>query len=150
MQQKESPMADTKVIVWKLHLRSSPEYVFQFLTTDEGREKFWAEKSRQDGERIEMEFTNGLIGTSTIINVVPPHVFEFEYFNSHVKVELKNDGSGGTDLLLINSGVLEGEYMDVLPGWLNVLLPLKAAVDFGIDLRNHDRERTWDQKYVDQ
>ena len=38
---------------------------------------------------------------------------------------------------------------ELLPGWLNVLFPLKAAVDFGIDLRNHDPRRTWDQRYVD-
>jgi hypothetical protein len=30
------------------------------------------------------------------------------------------------------------------------LLALKAAADFGIDLRNHDRQRTWREGYVDQ
>ncbi len=34
--------------------------------------------------------------------------------------------------------------------WLNVLLPLKAFVDHGVDLRSHDPTRTWDDGYVDQ
>ena len=43
------------------------------------------------------------------------------------------------------------EFRDeLLAGWLNVLLPLKAACDFGIDLRNHDPARTWDRSFVDQ
>ncbi len=37
----------------------------------------------------------------------------------------------------------------LLPGWLNVLLPLKAMLDFGVDLRNHDPTRTWNERYVD-
>lgn len=28
-------------------------------------------------------------------------------------------------------------------------MALKAAADFGVDLRNHDPTRTWDQGYVD-
>ena len=35
------------------------------------------------------------------------------------------------------------------PGWLNVLLPLKACVDHRVDLHNHDPAPSWDQGYVD-
>jgi hypothetical protein len=28
-------------------------------------------------------------------------------------------------------------------------MALKAAADFGVDLRNHDRQRTWEQGYVE-
>jgi hypothetical protein len=28
-------------------------------------------------------------------------------------------------------------------GWVWLLLRLKASVDFGVDLRNHDEDRTW-------
>jgi hypothetical protein len=37
----------------------------------------------------------------------------------------------------------------VAAGWVSVLLALKAAVDFGVDLRNHDPERTWSTGFVD-
>jgi hypothetical protein len=32
---------------------------------------------------------------------------------------------------------------------VSVLLALKAAADFGVDLRNHDPARTWWQGYCD-
>lgn len=37
----------------------------------------------------------------------------------------------------------------MIAGWVSVLLALKAAVDFSVDLRNHDPGRTWDQGYAD-
>jgi hypothetical protein len=55
-----------------------------------------------------------------------------------------------TDLLLTHSGVPEDEWVEVHAGWLNVLFPLKAWLKFGVDLRNHDATRTWDQGYADQ
>ena len=42
------------------------------------------------------------------------------------------------------------EWHDVHAGWLNVLFPLKAMLAFGVDLRNHDPSRSWDQGYADQ
>ena len=35
-------------------------------------------------------------------------------------------------------------------GWLNVLFPLKGYIDHGVDLRNHDPGRAWDDGYADQ
>jgi hypothetical protein len=34
-------------------------------------------------------------------------------------------------------------------GWVSVLLALKGAVDYGVDLRNHDNSRTWRKGFVD-
>ena len=65
-------------------------------------------------------------------------------------IELAPDGKGGTDLTPTSSKVPDEEYEDMLPGWLNLLFPLKAAADFGVDLRNHDPERAWRERYVDQ
>ena len=79
-----------------------------------------------------------------------PSLFAFTYFHSTVTIELESDGKGGTDLTLTNAEVPQAEYEEVCAGWLNVLLPLKAAADFGVDLRNHDPTRTWRQGYVDQ
>ena len=52
-------------------------------------------------------------------------------------------------LTLINENIATGEYLDVYAGWVSVLLNLKAAVDYNLDLRNHDINKTWDQGYVD-
>ena len=56
----------------------------------------------------------------------------------------------GVTVTLTNEGVHPEDHCEVMAGWLNVLFPLKAAVDHGIDLRNHDPSRTWDHSYADQ
>ena len=67
-----------------------------------------------------------------------------------MQVTLAPDGATGTDLTLVNTGVAEQDFAEVHAGWLNVLLPLKAAADFGVDLRSHDPRRTWRERFVDQ
>ena len=67
-----------------------------------------------------------------------------------VRFELVSDGTGGTDLLMTQTGVGSEDWNEVHAGWLNVLFPLKAWLVHGIDLRNHDRDRSWDEGYADQ
>ena len=139
-----------KTIIWRLHTVSPPERLWALLTTDEGRTLFWAEESRSEGERFTLSFSMGVSGECRVIEAAAPCRFAFTYFGTKVLIELAPDGSGGTDLTLTNSEVPEDEYEDMLPGWLNVLLPLKAADDHGIDLRNHDPARSWRERFVDQ
>ena len=139
-----------KTIVWRLHTASPPQRVWELLTTDEGRERFWVERSCSNGDLFTLTFGMGVTGESLILEAAAPSLFAFTYFGTEVRIELAEDGSGGTDLTLTNSRVPEAEYEDMRPGWLNVLLPLKAAADFGVDLRNHDPARTWRERYVDQ
>ncbi|MDP8993496.1 MAG: hypothetical protein M3N07_00705 [Pseudomonadota bacterium] len=120
------------------------------LATDTGRERFWAESSRSAGDGFTLTFAAGTEERCRLLEAEPPRRFAFTYFGSHVLIELAPDGSGGTDLTLANSEVPDEDYEEALPGWLNVLLPLKAAADFGVDLRNHDPARTWRERYVDQ
>jgi uncharacterized protein YndB with AHSA1/START domain len=135
---------------WKLHTASSPEQVFRLWSTDEGREQFWAEKSRSTAISFSLTFPDGTEEECRVLRTEYPSLFEFLYFGSPVTVELEPDRHGGTDLTLTNARIPEVEYEEVRAGWLNVLLPLKATADFGVDLRNHDSARTWRQGYVDQ
>jgi len=64
-----------------------------------------------------------------------------------VTFELENDQRDGTDLTITAKKVKS--YDEELSGWISVLLALKAATDFSIDIRNHDVNRTWDQGYCD-
>jgi hypothetical protein len=43
----------------------------------------------------------------------------------------------------------ERVHTEVIAGWVSVLMCLKAAVDFGVDLRAHDPEKHWDNGYVE-
>ncbi|NNE99562.1 MAG: hypothetical protein HKN25_11135, partial [Pyrinomonadaceae bacterium] len=71
------------------------------------------------------------------------------YFGSNVKFTLDDDGSGGTDLTLRCTGVNKDSREEVIAGWVSVLMAMKAAVDHGVDLRNHDASRTWADGFAD-
>jgi len=142
--------APEPAIRWRIHLRSSPAQVFERLATAGGRRSFWAQSAEQRGDEIEFVFLSGQRLQSTVHECRPPDRFTLSYFQgSRVTFELEPDGTGGTDLTLTEEGVPAGERDDNLAGWVAVLLTLKAAVDFAVDLRNHDARRTWVQGYVD-
>jgi len=137
-------------IRWRMHIPAPPEEVFIALDSDRGRASFWAESAAEVDGHIEFRFINGYAYRGKVLERRPPHVLSIDYFGGPARFELSADGAGGTDLLLTHEGVEPGEWNEVHAGWLNVLFPLKAWVTHGVDLRNHDLERTWDQGYADQ
>ena len=136
-------------IRWKLHLKSSPQQVFKYLSESKFLEKYWAEKVTIEDGFISFEFINGWVFKSKILKSTPNSIFEIDYSNTTVRFELNGDENNGTDLELTNTNIPAEEYQDMHAGWLSVLMALKAAVDFDIDLRNHDNSRSWDHGYVD-
>jgi uncharacterized protein YndB with AHSA1/START domain len=135
-------------LFWKIHLRSNIENVFEILTTDAGREKFWAEKSIKDEHKFTLTFPNG-DEEDVMVIFEKDYKFEFVYFRTIVSITLTEDGKNGTDLVLNCKNIKHDDYVDMASGWVSVLLALKAAVDYNIDIRNHDLTRTWDEGYVD-
>lgn len=122
------------------------------VATDAGREKFWAERSRAtaDGAAFDLEFPNGQRLTCHVLASEAPRKFVVEYFGgSRAEFQFADDGRGGTDLTLTETGVPAGEWSENYAGWVSVLLVLKAACDHGVDLRAHDATRTWDQRFVE-
>lgn len=125
------------------------------LSTAGGRARFWAESAEEEvlengSSVIHFRFANGQELTSVRQESTPASRFQLSYFGgSTVSFDLAPDGAGGTDLTLRETGVPPEEEMVNRAGWVSVLLALKAAVDFGVDVRNHDRARTWDHGYVD-
>jgi len=141
---------DGRTIVWRLHLRAAPAEVYQMLASPAGRRRFWAASAEEADDTIAFRFTNGQTLAGRILEREPPARFALSYFgNSRVAFDLAPDGQGGTDLQLTETGVPDSETLENLPGWVSVLLALKAAVDFGVDLRNHHPARQWEQGYVD-
>jgi len=140
---------DPDVIRWRLHLDSPPERVWEFIATDSGRESFWVETSRTDGYEITLSFSNGLVTTERVLRSHPPSRFALTYLGSEVTFQLDPDDAGGTELLLEDHGVDPANRLEVTAGWLNVLFPLKAAADHGVDLRNHDPAHTWERGWID-
>ena len=141
---------ETGVITWRIHLTSHPESVYQALTTDEGRATFWAESALERDGSVDFVFPNGLNLTGRVIEKHPPTLFVIDYFGNRVEFYLRPDSSGGTDLTLIDAGDPdEPGREETHAGWVSVLMALKASVDYEIDLRNHDPERSWDAGYAD-
>jgi uncharacterized protein YndB with AHSA1/START domain len=135
---------------WRVHLASPPVVVWELLATDEGRARFWAESAVEQDGAIEFEFVNGVRWRGAILARERPTLFSVEYLGgSRATFELVPDGADGTDLTLRETGVRDEWEAENRAGWVSVLLELKAACDFGVDLRNHDAERTWSQGYCD-
>lgn len=139
-----------EIIKRRLHLKSPPSAVYEMLVTDEGRSRFWAEAAVEAGGRVHFRFPNGQRWSGRLLERVAPRRLAVEYIGGSVATfELEDDGRGGTDLTLTDEGVPAADRAEVSAGWVSVLLALKAAVDFGADLRNHDAARTWDAGFVD-
>ncbi len=141
---------DPHRIVWRLHLSSSPELVYSMLDSDDGRAQFWAESAIEADGHIEFLFPNGWRWRGRILERIQDRMFSVVYIgDSVVTFMLEHDGDGGTDLTLSDEGVAAEYRSEVTAGWVSVLMALKSAADFSLDIRNHDPDRTWDQGYVE-
>ncbi|MFQ5909038.1 MAG: SRPBCC domain-containing protein [Thermoplasmata archaeon] len=137
-------------ICWRIHLRSPPEEVYEALSTAKGRARFWASSAPEKDGVVHFTFPNGDTHRGRVLEKAAPTRFALEYFGgSRVQFELVPDGRNGTDLVMTESEVPPANLPIHVPGWIPVLLGLKAAVDFSVDLRNHDEHRTWEAGYVD-
>lgn len=137
-------------INWKLHFSSPIERVFSALTTDKGRKTFWAEQTLEENGYIEFSILNYPKYKSKILSNNGKDLFKIEYFGTAVEFQLiatKDDN--GTDLILTAFVNDDEVRFEMTAGWVSVLLAMKAAVDFGIDLRNHNIDRVWDNGYLD-
>lgn len=134
---------------WKLHLEAPPEVVYDALATPSGRARYWAEFSPENGDVITFHVLDHPPFTAKVLRRDPPRSFTLEYFGSPTEFTLTPDGEGGTDLSLVATGVEDASWAETLSGWVSVLMAMKAAVDHGIDLRNHDPERSWQRGFAD-
>ena len=133
----------------RMRLRSSPEKVFALLTTDAGRQSFWAERSEQRGDTLTLRFPNGEVLHSRIAESRAPARFALSYFGGSALGFDLLPVDGGTDLTLTESGIQPGSLRENHAGWVSVLMALKARADHGIELRNHAPGCTWSEGYVD-
>jgi hypothetical protein len=140
----------TRDFRWRLHLESPPSRVYGFIATDFGRGRFWVERSEEHDGLVQMHFADGQELIAPVLERRPPQRFAMRYFGgSELYFELRPDGRGGTDLELVQREVPAADWPVIQAAWPSVLLALKAACDFEVDLRNHDPRRTWNQGYVD-
>ena len=124
--------------------------VFEFLSTDQGRARFWAESAIETNGAIDFVFPGGETWRGEVLETVTDRRYQVEYYGGTITTfDLEPDGQGGTELVLTDEGVAAGDAIDVEAGWVSVLMALKAAVDHGVDLRNHRPDRSYREKYAD-
>ncbi len=141
--------SELNTIRWKMHFESPRETVYAALTTDAGRASYWAESAPEINERITFHILNYEAFSGRVLSKRQPSLFALEYFGTVVEFSLEDDGRGGTDLSLVSKQVDESIRMEMAAGWVSVLMAMKAAVDHGVDLRNHDASRSWKDGYAD-
>lgn len=142
---------DTKgKINWKVHFSSPIKKVYQALSTDAGRRQFWAENAFEKDGYIEFEILNYPKYLARIIAMEEDRFFHIEYFGTDVRFHLESTtDDNGTDLTLIATVPNDEVKYEMTAGWVSVLMAMKAAVDFGVDLRNHNIKRVWENGYLD-
>ena len=141
---------DPNVIRWRVSLKSPIDKVYNTLATDEGRASFWAESAAAQDGVIHFVFPNGATWDGEILEQAPPHRIVVRYYGGSVSAfDLEEDGQGGTLLTLTDTGVPDDDRVEVIAGWVSVLMALKAAVDFGVELRAHHPDRQWDNGFVE-
>ena len=111
--------AEPGVIRWRMHFASPPARVYAALATDPGRAAYWAEAAPE------------------VDGVVTFHILNYAPWAGRI---LKR---------VVPSQVDASIHWEMVAGWVSVLMAMKAAVDHGVDLRNHDPARSWSDGYAD-
>jgi uncharacterized protein YndB with AHSA1/START domain len=143
----DAPMSTVR---WRIHLRAAPPIVFDAIATAEGRRRWWVESANAVEGRVEFVFPDGTVHRGRVLEQSAPTRFAVEYYGGTIaSFALEPDGAGGTDLTLVDEGVAVEWLAETSAGWVSVLMALKAAVDHGVDLRNHDPVRTWREGFAD-
>lgn len=136
-------------IVWKVRLATPPVRVFIALSTARGLSQWLAPTCHLDGETFTLEHPGGERLEARIVGSVAPKRFVLDYLGGTATFELVPTEVDGTELTLSHEGFPENERADNQAGWVSALLALKAALDHGVDLRNHAPGKGWAQGYCD-
>jgi hypothetical protein len=125
---------------WKVHFKSAPSEVYRAISTPLGRSRFWAESATEADGVIHFVLPGDRTDDAVIERAVREHLYVVRLFGERITFALAPDENRGTDLTFTHEGNPGGEPDAAI--WVSLLLRLKAHVDFGADLRNHDPART--------
>jgi hypothetical protein len=114
---------------------SGPSDVYRAVSTSLGRERFWATSAPESAGVISFVLADGRAGDCRIEQAVQDELYRLQYFGRTLTFTLVPGDTGGTDLTLGADAPDDAEVV-------SLLLRLKASVDFGVDLRNHDAARS--------
>ena len=129
---------DVNVITFRRSLDASPERVWEALTTERGLTSWLAVSAKVDGRQggdIEIEFDDDQEVSGTISRWDPTTHFAHTWIindeiSSEVAYALTATG-GGTDLMLVHTGLPDEMCRGYTPGWHSFLARLAADLEGG-------------------
>ena len=135
---------------WRVHLTVPPALLYGWIATDAGRSRWWVDRSHEADGLVELQLAAGESLFAPIIDRHAPERFVLRWIGgSEARFELRPDGHGGPDLEFALLDVPDERWSREHAGWAARLLALKAASEFGVDLRNHDPQRGFEAGYLD-
>ncbi|MCB2230828.1 SRPBCC domain-containing protein [bacterium] len=144
--------------VLRIEIAASPARVFRAWTESDEVQAWFPEKAESEpkkGGRYYLEFLGGDIADMKFLEFRKPNkvVFTFGDKGETVTVRIRKAGKK-TICELEQSGMSTSPksrvhmHMGCKTGWVFFLTNLKAYLEHGIDLRSHDRRKTYNQSYV--
>jgi uncharacterized protein YndB with AHSA1/START domain len=129
---------------WKVRFKSAPSEVYRALSTPLGRSRFWADSAKEADGVIHFVLPGDRVDDSRIERALRDQLYAVTYFGRLLTFTLApDDETNGTDLTLTYQSPDDPAAAETDSAtWVSLLLRLKASVDFGVDLRNHDDSRT--------
>lgn len=129
---------------WKVHFKSAPSEVYRALSTPLGRSRFWADSAKEADGVIHFVLPGDRTDDSRIEQAVKERVYAVHHLGRLLTFTLiPDEETNGTNLTLSYDSPDDPALAATESAtWVALLLRLKASVDFGVDLRNHDPSRT--------
>jgi hypothetical protein len=124
---EQAYQAQSNVIRWKVHFSSSPDKVYEALSTDKGRRGYWAESAEEQDGKIHYVFLNGIENTGSILQRIHGQLFSVMYFGWKTTFHLTTDGATGTDMEMVAEHVPEADKMEISAGWVSFEITMPAA-----------------------
>lgn len=149
---------DWSRFVLRIEIAASPERVFRAWTEANEVQSWFANRAESEpkkGGRYYLEFLGGDIADMKFLDLRKPSrvVFTFGHKGETVAVKIRKSGKG-TVCELEQAGMSTSPksrvhmHMGCKTGWVFFLTNLKAWLEHGVDLRSHDKKRSYNQSYV--
>jgi uncharacterized protein YndB with AHSA1/START domain len=149
---------DWTQFVLRIAIRATPAQVFKAWTHDKTVSKWFTEKTmiepRRNG-RICFEWLDGDKLEAQVISITKNQSFTFPFGRrgERVTVKFKKDGKGCVcELRQYNMTTSEKSKWEMhrgcMQGWTFFLTNLKAYLEHGIDLRDHNPKQSYRQDFV--
>ena len=135
---------------WRVLINATAADVYRAVSTDEGRAGFWVATSRSTASGITLEFFDGTSWTGRMLRATPDRAVELTYLGGGtVVLEILPVSQSQCIVAVTDRPTNPVDWLANYAGWVAVLLNLKATAEFGVDLRNRDGARSFEQGFVD-